>query len=82
MPAGTYTLAIPGKGEDDAATGDLDINGPLTITGAGMATTIVNGGLLDRVFHITGGYTVVFSGITIQNGLIDDHGGVYLMPVL
>ena len=26
----TYTLSIPGAGEDGAATGDLDITGPLT----------------------------------------------------
>jgi hypothetical protein len=26
LQANTYTLAIPGKNEDSAATGDLDIN--------------------------------------------------------
>ena len=68
LPAGTYTLAISGTGEDDAATGDLDINGPLTISGADMASTIIDGAGIDRIFHITGNYVVVFSGITIQNG--------------
>src|SRR5438046_1414468 len=41
LPAGTYTLAIAGAGEDAAATGDLDITGSLTINGAGAATTII-----------------------------------------
>ncbi len=68
LPAGIYTLAISGTGEDDAATGDLDINGPLTISGADMASTIIDGAGIDRIFHITGNYVVVFSGITIQNG--------------
>ncbi len=35
LSAGTYTLAIAGTGEDAAATGDLDILDPLTITGVG-----------------------------------------------
>ena len=52
LPAGTYTLTIGGRGEDAAATGDLDINNSLTINGAGAATTIVDGGGLDRVFDI------------------------------
>ena len=34
LPAGTYTLSIAGTGENAAATGDLDITGGLTITGA------------------------------------------------
>ncbi len=67
LPTGTYTLSIPGVGEDANATGDLDITADLTISGAGAATTIVDGGRLDRVFHILAG-TVAISGLTIQNG--------------
>ena len=33
LPAGTFKLTIAGTGEDAAATGDLDINGNLTIQG-------------------------------------------------
>src|SRR5437762_940078 len=40
VPAGTYTLTITGANEDACATGDLDITGALTITGAGAGTTI------------------------------------------
>src|SRR5437762_3247284 len=47
--ANPYTLTIAGAGENLAATGDLDISGDLTINGGGSATTIVDGGALDRV---------------------------------
>jgi FG-GAP repeat len=43
IPAGTYTLTI-GENDDplsDATQGDLDINGSVTIVGAGAATTII-----------------------------------------
>ena len=33
VPAGTFTLTIAGASEDDNATGDLDINGNVTIKG-------------------------------------------------
>ena len=52
LPAGTYTLGIGGRGEDGAATGDLDITGALTLTGAGASATIISAHGLDRVFEI------------------------------
>ena len=72
VPAGTYTLSIPGADEDANASGDLDITADLTINGAGAAATIIDGAALDRVFHIAG-VTVEISGATIQNGL--SYGG-------
>jgi CSLREA domain-containing protein len=67
LPAGTYTLSIPGRGENGASTGDLDVTGPLTIMGAGAATTIIDGATVDRVFDVFGG-TVTITGVTIRNG--------------
>ena len=67
MPAGTYTLTIPGAGEDAGATGDLNIRDHVTIVGAGAASTIVDGGGLDRVFKVNFG-TVTISGLTVRNG--------------
>ena len=52
VPAGTFTLTIPGANEDDSATGDLDVKGKVTIKGAGSTKTIVNGNSLDRVFEV------------------------------
>src|SRR5437660_359344 len=48
VPAGMYTLSIPGSFEDEAATGDLDITDDLTLIGAGARSTIIDGGGLDR----------------------------------
>src|SRR5580700_7327053 len=49
LPAGTFKLTIAGAGEDNDATGDLDINGNLTIKGKSSAATIIDGNNLDRV---------------------------------
>jgi CSLREA domain-containing protein len=73
VPSGTYTLTIAGSAEDASATGDLDIAGDITINGAGAGSTIIDGNALDRVMDILydgdSGYTVVLSGLTIQNGV-------------
>lgn len=85
LPAGTYTLTIPGTGENAAATGDLDITtGNLTINGAGMANTIIQACSgasctgIDRVFHILNNAVVSISGVTIRNGYtLNAGGGIY-----
>lgn len=76
LPAGTYTMAIVGKGEDDNATGDYDINIHVNIVGAGASVTTIDGANLSRVFHVTGPYTVSISGLTITGGS-DTGGGIY-----
>ncbi|HEV8574466.1 MAG TPA: choice-of-anchor Q domain-containing protein, partial [Dehalococcoidia bacterium] len=78
VPAGTYNLSIGGAGEDGNATGDLDITASfLTISGAGAATTIIDGGDLDRVIHDVG-VTAGISGLTIRNGSsTGDGGGIF-----
>lgn len=80
LPAGTYTLTIPGKDEDAAATGDLDITGTgdLIITGAGAGSTRIAqsgtgaadpaGRAVDRVFHFIGRNNVTITGVTIEKG--------------
>jgi CSLREA domain-containing protein len=71
VPAGLYTLTIAGPGEDNAASGDLDLTSTVTITGAGAADTIIDGGALDRVFHVDPSgamITASISGVTVQNG--------------
>jgi CSLREA domain-containing protein len=72
LPAGVYTLTIPGVDEDANQTGDLDITGTLTIRA--NATTI-NASGLDRALHAQPGeYTVTVQGLTITNGA--DRSGV------
>jgi CSLREA domain-containing protein len=74
VPAGTYLLTIEGRGEDMALTGDLDIRVDVTITGAGAASTVVDGNGTDRVFEIANSMAVVtISSLTIRNG---DQGSV------
>ena len=73
-----YFLSIAGTGEDNAATGDLDILDDLTVKGKGANRTFINGNKIDRVFQvIIGNVKVNLEGVTIQNGLSDYGGGIY-----
>src|ERR1044071_9137057 len=75
LPAGTYTHSLVSAEENANAGGDYDITSPLTINGAGAATTIVQANAApntatERVFHVlSGGTAVTINGITIQNGV-------------
>ena len=79
VPPGTYNLTVFGAAEDASSTGDLDVTSPLTIVGAGAATTFVDGNGSDRVLHLleTAG-NVTVGGLTIRDGLTEeDGGGIY-----
>ncbi|MBM3130940.1 MAG: hypothetical protein FJ009_20220 [Chloroflexi bacterium] len=76
LPAGIYTLTIPGAYEDYALTGDLDIQNDLTINGTGATAAIVNGNQLDRLFEVFNPAKAIMSGITIRNGNAMDGGGI------
>lgn len=75
LPAGTYTLTIPGANENNAATGDLDITGPLTISGVGAASTIINANGLDRVLDIQIQGSLSLAGVTVRGGVVNGSGG-------
>ena len=76
LPAGTYTLGVPGAGENAAVSGDLDITGSLEITGEGAETTVIDGDDIDRVFHILSSGDLTARGITIRNGNFSEGSGV------
>lgn len=79
LPAGTFSLAITGSGEELAATGDLDINGSLTISGAGAKLSFIDGQDIDRVFDIgpsSAAITVSMSNLVIRNGTVTGNGGL------
>jgi cysteine-rich repeat protein len=76
ISAGEYVLAIPGSDEDEAATGDLDVTGSLSVTGAAAASTIIDGARLDRVLDITSSGAVVITGVTIRNGSAPSGAGI------
>jgi CSLREA domain-containing protein len=93
VPAGTYTLTL-GPSDDefnfDGAEdgfGDLDIlNNDLTISGAGAASTIIDGGAIDRVFDVNNfsafgaAVNVTFQDLTIRNGNAPTSPEGYFQP--
>lgn len=75
LPSGTYTLT-GAAGEDNNASGDLDVGGALTIDGAGSTTTIIQAGTnatngVDRVLDLHSG-TVTINNVTIRYGKTTD----------
>lgn len=85
LPAGTFTLTLAGAGEDAGATGDLDVSGDLTLTGAAQTATVIDGGALDRVFDhhpAPGGTTLWLVGMTVRNGVVTgaSNGGCFRNP--
>ncbi|HET6594678.1 MAG TPA: PxKF domain-containing protein [Anaerolineales bacterium] len=79
LPAGSYVLSQPGTGEDEAASGDLDIAEEVTITGAGMGATIIDASNLDRAFQIFAALDL--SDLTIQNGSASPGGALLVNGV-
>lgn len=68
LPAGTYTLSLPGQG--GVSQGDLNIAGSVRILGAGAASTRIDGNgarLNTRIFLVESGSLQV-QDVTLQNG--------------
>lgn len=65
LPAGTYTLTLPGSG---TTVGDLDITDDLTLVGDGPATTTIDANGIGRVFAIYLGSIVSISNVTLTGG--------------
>src|SRR4051812_9707010 len=68
LPAGTYTLAIPGASENANATGDLDLTSAATIVGAGAGSTTIDADGKDRALDVLGGSKLTISDVTITGG--------------
>lgn len=62
----TYVLELPGTGEDLAATGDLDVTGPLTIQRSNRRRATIDGGGLDGV--LDGFAAISLRGIQVRGG--------------
>src|SRR5436305_12568231 len=64
LNAGLYKLNHTGQGEQDAATGDLDVKRSVSITGSTAATTTIDGNGTDRVFETLTGANLPLSKLT------------------
>jgi predicted outer membrane repeat protein len=73
---GLYKLTQTSTTETSTA-GDLDVSCDLTLIGANSATTIIDGGGIDRIFDVEAVLNVSFSNVTLRNGLGNsgDTGG-------
>jgi CSLREA domain-containing protein len=74
VPAGRYRLTIaaaPQAGsiaDSDAGNGDLDLNADISIRGAGVGETVIDGGGVDRVFEADSGTTTALTDLTVTGG--------------
>ena len=68
LPAGTFVLALGPNGDDAALHGDLDLTDDVEVRGAGADLTRVDGGLIDRVFHVAGGVFATISDLEARGG--------------
>jgi CSLREA domain-containing protein len=76
LPAGDYAVA-GANGEDANASGDLDIDlagGPLEISGADPATTIIHSAATDRVLDLHGDGALTITSTKVFNGLVAGTG--------
>lgn len=79
IPAGNYALTLSGSGENNNATGDIDVRQGMGLYGAGSASTALDGNHSDRVLHIDpsdiAAYTVALADLAIVNGNTAADGG-------
>jgi CSLREA domain-containing protein len=75
LVAGTYVLSIPPDTTvGDELDGDLDVEGQLTITHAGITPAVIDAGGVHRVIHVLGAANLTASGFTIRNGRTTQSG--------
>lgn len=86
LGAGIFQLSRSGA-DDMAMSGDLDVTGDLAIAGAGAGLTVVDGGDIDRVFHVydpnaadTLTAALTLQDLTVRNGSVLNQlgGGIYV----
>ncbi|MFC1879782.1 choice-of-anchor Q domain-containing protein, partial [Chloroflexota bacterium] len=77
LPWGVYTLTSGVTGEDQAASGDLDILTNIYIFGSanGMYNTTILMQATDRVFHVLNGSKLHLEQLGVQGGDVNTGGG-------
>lgn len=68
LQSGTYSILIPGGGENLGEFGDLDIRRSLTIHGVFPGPTILDGNGIDRVLDVWDGAVVTLNNLHITGG--------------
>ena len=74
---GLYRLTRVAGVEEAGATGDLDVTDDLTLTGAGAASTTIDGGGIDRILdiHFLNSGDVAVADLTLRNGHAREPSG-------
>ena len=81
LPAGTFRLFPTGTNEDAGERGDLDVTESLTVAGAGVDQTIIDGSGADRVFDLVDGTDFVLTNLTVRRGSpAGQNGGAVRSP--
>ncbi|WP_263140050.1 CSLREA domain-containing protein [Pseudomonas sp. RIT-PI-AD] len=82
LAPGTYSLSIApardekGIVEENASlNGDLDVSSDLTIVGAGIGRTLIDGNFLDRLFDVQPGGRLSLERLTLRKGETTGDGG-------
>ena len=79
---GPFKLTIPSGAEGDStsgvkvdgAAGDLDVSGSVTVIGAGVSESVIDGGGAVRVFDVHYGGTLNLKGVDLTHGKADYDG--------
>ncbi|MEO5622751.1 MAG: choice-of-anchor Q domain-containing protein [Dokdonella sp.] len=81
LPAGVYTLTRLPVNDDGDDSGDLNMttpvndSGPISLVGAGVATTVIDANRIDRILHVGVSRTASVSGVTFRHGYSSANGG-------
>ena len=75
-PPAPNTLTLTGTGEENAATGDLDITDDVTITGISARQVVIDGISEDRVFDVKLDVVAEINTVIIQGGKALNGGGI------
>ena len=65
LGAGTHDLTITGGGN---SAGDLDITSNITIVGVDADSSIISGAMVERIFQIQAGASLILKRLTVKGG--------------
>ena len=85
LPTGVFAITMIGS-DELAGAGDFDIQDSVTIAGAGRSATFVDGGNVDRIFHVDpegdGNIAVILRDLVVRNGNQQFGGAIFNRALL